>query len=176
MSFLSHRVPANETPENLEHFKTQLHKVRHCGLVVLAPAWDGTGCEFDSWQCRIYIPCSLSLWLLGFLRGSWVHMAWNKNCVEKIKSMTRLTWGVTGDSNWATCFNDGEPYKPHPPTFDLITNQCVRFKSIQLPVPLINSTQTQKNMGREILLAALQHHPTRAPPNIKWDRSSNKIK
>ena len=35
-----------------------------------APAWDGTGCEFDSWQCRIYIPCSLSLRLLGTLRGS----------------------------------------------------------------------------------------------------------
>ena len=30
---------------------------RHCGLVVSAPAF-GTGCEFDSWQCRIYIPCS----------------------------------------------------------------------------------------------------------------------
>ena len=44
--------------------------VRHCGLVVSAPAWDGTGCEFDSWQCRIYIPCSLSLRLLGSLRGS----------------------------------------------------------------------------------------------------------
>ena len=39
--------------------------------------------EFDSWQCRIYIPCSLSLRLLGSLRGSWVHMAWHKNCVEK---------------------------------------------------------------------------------------------
>ena len=40
------------------------------GLVVSAPAWDGTDCEFDSWQCRIYIPCSLSLRLLGSLRGS----------------------------------------------------------------------------------------------------------
>ena len=40
------------------------------GLVVSAPAWDGTGREFDSWQCRIYIPCSLSLRLLGSLRGS----------------------------------------------------------------------------------------------------------
>ena len=44
--------------------------IRHCGLVVSAPAWDGTGCEFDSWQCRIYIPCSLSLRLFGSLRGS----------------------------------------------------------------------------------------------------------
>ena len=33
----------------------------YCGLVVSAPAWDGTGCEFDSWQCRIYIPCSLMI-------------------------------------------------------------------------------------------------------------------
>ena len=45
--------------------------VRHCGLVSSALAWDGTGCEFDSWQCRIYIPCSLSLRLLGsFFQGS----------------------------------------------------------------------------------------------------------
>ena len=51
------------------------------GLVVSTPAWDGTGCEFNSWQCRIYIPCSLSLRLLGSLLGSWVH----KNCVEKKK-------------------------------------------------------------------------------------------
>ena len=43
---------------------------RHCGLVGSAPAWDETGCEFDSWQCRIYIPCSLSLQLLGSFRGS----------------------------------------------------------------------------------------------------------
>ena len=34
-----------------------------------ASAWDGTGCEFDSWQCRIYIPCSLSLRLLGSPSG-----------------------------------------------------------------------------------------------------------
>ena len=43
---------------------------RHCGLVVTAPACDGTGCEFDSWRFRIYIPCSLSLRLLELLRGS----------------------------------------------------------------------------------------------------------
>ena len=42
-----------------------------CGLVVLAPAWDGTGPEFDPWQCRKYLPCSLSLRLLG----SWVHLS-----------------------------------------------------------------------------------------------------
>ena len=24
-------------------------------LVGSAPAWDGTGCEFDSWYCRIYL-------------------------------------------------------------------------------------------------------------------------
>ena len=39
-------------------------------IVVSVSALDGTGCEFDSWQCRIYIPCSLSLRLLGSLRGS----------------------------------------------------------------------------------------------------------
>ena len=51
------------------------HSQNRSGLVVSAPTWDGTSCEFDSWQCRIYIPCSLSLRLLGSLRGSWVHMA-----------------------------------------------------------------------------------------------------
>ena len=39
-------------------------------LVVSTPAWDGTGCEYDSWQCQIYIPCSLSLRLVRSLRGS----------------------------------------------------------------------------------------------------------
>ena len=38
--------------------------------MVSAPPCDGSGCEFDSWQCRIYIPCSLTLRLLGSLRGS----------------------------------------------------------------------------------------------------------
>ena len=37
----------------------------HCGLMLSASVWDGTGCEFDSWQCRIYIPCSLILRLLN---------------------------------------------------------------------------------------------------------------
>ena len=44
--------------------------VRHFGLVVSTPAWDGTGREIDSWQCWIYIPCSLSIRLLESLRGS----------------------------------------------------------------------------------------------------------
>ena len=47
-----------------------IFSVRQCGLVESAPTWNGTGCEFDSWQCRIYIPCSLSLRLLGSLQGS----------------------------------------------------------------------------------------------------------
>ena len=64
-----------EKLKSLLHITSSLHvssqlTVRHCGLVVSTPAWDGTGCEFDSWQCRIYIPCSLSLRLLGSLRGS----------------------------------------------------------------------------------------------------------
>ena len=45
--------------------RTHITTVRHCGLVGSAPTWDRTGCEFNSWQCRIYIPCSLSLRLLG---------------------------------------------------------------------------------------------------------------
>ena len=41
-------------PHNVDCERDCLKTVRHCGLVVSAPAWDGTGCEFDSWQCRIY--------------------------------------------------------------------------------------------------------------------------
>ena len=41
----------------LGHFQF-LPFARHCGLVGSARTWDGTGCEFDSWQYRIYIPCS----------------------------------------------------------------------------------------------------------------------
>ena len=36
------------------HYITLLF-IRHCGLVESVCTWDGTGCEFDSWQCRIYI-------------------------------------------------------------------------------------------------------------------------
>ena len=54
----------------LIYFSQNHSPTRHCGLVVSAPSCDGSGCEFDSWQCRIYIPCSLTLRLLGSLRGS----------------------------------------------------------------------------------------------------------
>ena len=54
------------------HFYSIVKYVKdcHCGLVVSASAWDETGCGFDSWHCRIYIPCSLNLRLLGSPRGS----------------------------------------------------------------------------------------------------------
>ena len=52
-----------------------------------APARDGTGCEFDSWQCRIYIPCSLSLRFLGSLRGSLVYIWLKTKIVLKKQTM-----------------------------------------------------------------------------------------
>ena len=58
--------------------------LQHCGLVVSAPAWDGTGCEFDSCQCLIYIPCSLSLRLLGSLRDSLGTYGLTKKSIKKI--------------------------------------------------------------------------------------------
>ena len=64
------------------HWYARLHC--HCGLVVSAPAWDRTGREFDSWQCRIYI--SHVHWAYDYLGPFgvlWVHMAWHKNCVKK---------------------------------------------------------------------------------------------
>ena len=50
------------------------NKVCHCGLAGSARTWNGTGCEFDSWQCQIYIPCSLSLRLspMGFSGYIWL--------------------------------------------------------------------------------------------------------
>ena len=66
-------------------WRTDMIKVRHCGLVVSVHAWDRTGHEFDSWQCRIYIISHVH-WAydyLGPIRVLWVHMAWHKNCVEK---------------------------------------------------------------------------------------------
>ena len=39
-----------------------------CGLVESARTWNRTGCEFESWQCRIHIPCSYSLRLSGSLQ------------------------------------------------------------------------------------------------------------
>ena len=61
----------SESPyiNTIGHWAIEL-QVRHCGQVVSAPARNGTGREFDSWQCRIYIPCSLSLRLLESLRSS----------------------------------------------------------------------------------------------------------
>ena len=65
--------------------------VRHCGLVGSVPAWDRTGCEFDSWQCQIYIPCSLSLRLLGSLRGSLgTYGLTQKLCWKKIRNVVSL--------------------------------------------------------------------------------------
>ena len=50
-------------------FWPALSRERHCGLVGSAPAWDGTGCEFDSWQCRIYIP-----WAFQWYKKFWPQM------------------------------------------------------------------------------------------------------
>ena len=59
--------------------------IRHCGLVESACTWDGTGCEFNSWQCRIYIISHVHIAYdyLGPFRVLWVHMAWHETCVKK---------------------------------------------------------------------------------------------
>ena len=46
--------------------------IRHCGLVESARTWDGRGCVFDSWHCRIYIISHVhrAIRLLGSLWGS----------------------------------------------------------------------------------------------------------
>ena len=43
-----------------------------CGLVVSAPAWDGTGYEFDSWHCPDIYPMFIEpmiTWVLSGLSG-----------------------------------------------------------------------------------------------------------
>ena len=58
--------------------------VRHCGLVESARTWDGTGCEFDSWQCQIYIMFNHGAYdYLDPFGVLWVHMARYKNCVKQ---------------------------------------------------------------------------------------------
>ena len=50
---------------------------------------DGTGCEFDSWQCRI--PCSLNQYL-GPFEILWVHMVSHKNCVKNDSETTVMVF------------------------------------------------------------------------------------
>ena len=73
---------------------------RHCGLVVSALAWDGTGCEFDSWQCRVgYISHVHRAYnYLSPFGVLWVHMAWHKNCVKKFQHAIQNT-RQTQDTN-----------------------------------------------------------------------------
>ena len=71
-----------------------MHKINlvwHCGLVGSACTWDGKGCEFDSWQCQIYIPCSLSLRLLGSFRGSLGTYLWLATKIL-LKKVTYMVW------------------------------------------------------------------------------------
>ena len=58
----------------------------NCGLVESACTWNGTGCEFDSWQCQIYIISHVhrAYDYSGPFGVLWVHIAWYKNCVEKV--------------------------------------------------------------------------------------------
>ena len=67
--------------------------IRHCGLVVSAPAW--TEQVVSSIPGRVgYI--SHVHWAydyLGLFGVLWVHMAWHKNCVKKIHEKS------TGDQN-----------------------------------------------------------------------------
>ena len=61
-----------------------------CGLVVLAPAWDRTVCEFDSWQCRILYPMfpePTITWVpSGFSGYIWLD---TKNVLKKMVNINR---------------------------------------------------------------------------------------
>ena len=54
----------------------------HCGLVVSAPTWDGTGCEFNSWQCPDIYPMFIEptiTWVPSrFTYGLTQQMCWKK--------------------------------------------------------------------------------------------------
>ena len=65
--------------------------------MVSAPDWDGTGCDFDFWQCRIYIPCSQRLRLLGSLQGSLgtyglTQKLWKKKRLNIARRHSRKIW------------------------------------------------------------------------------------
>ena len=73
-----------------------------------APAWDGTGCEFDSWQCRIYVLRSLSLRLLGSFRGSLgTYGLTQKLCLKYILNTNIISWSIrpAGDFPMHTQFS-----------------------------------------------------------------------
>ena len=72
-----------------------------CGLMGSVQTWDGTGCEFDSWQCRIYIISHVHIepsitWVptgfSGYLRLD------TKNCVKKISASRDDLDGGIGSS------------------------------------------------------------------------------
>ena len=69
------------------------------------PACDGTGCEFKSWHYRIYILCSLSLRLLGSLRGSLgTNGLTQKLCLKKHVTCLALYRNISlGLHSTATC-------------------------------------------------------------------------
>ena len=79
--------------------------VRHCDLVESARTWDGTGCEFDSCQCRIYTSYPMFIeptitWVpSGF--DLWVHsLAWHKNCVKKLQPHLQVYKAFTTAVSW----------------------------------------------------------------------------
>ena len=80
----------------------------YCGLVGSVSAC----CEFDSWQCRIYIPCSLSLRLLGSLLGSLsTYGLTQKLCFKKrLKTITQITWQSSQNSVTITTYNGPNGY------------------------------------------------------------------
>ena len=133
---------------------------RHCGLVGSAPTWDGTGCEFDSWQCRINIPsfpCSLSLRLLSdyFVPFGvfWVHMVWPENCVKK----TRFTL----ETHSSMRHRNQSPFEP---SIHFQRNQW-RWKFSHLPIVVPRSRCRSRCFRMETNLPSCLFGGIRSSPN-----------
>ena len=72
-------------PNIVPNVQNEAHELNLLSVTPRALGWDGTGCEFDSWQRRIYFISHVhrAYDYFGPFGVLWVHMAWHKNCVNK---------------------------------------------------------------------------------------------
>ena len=89
--------------------------------MVSAPAWDGTGREFNSWQCWTYDPCSLSLRLLGSSSG-FPGYIWLDTKIEFKKRKEKVVY-----ENWSSTklYNKAALSAPSSQIVSLFWKYCV---------------------------------------------------
>ena len=91
-----------------DHHKQVMGTNCHGGLEESARVWDGTGCEFDSWLCRIYIISHVHRvydYLVPF-RMIWVHMVWYRYCVQQ--NRVHFCGSMPADATWSVATHSSE--------------------------------------------------------------------